>query len=83
MMLADRLASITLTLISAIIHYPPAPTSDNKTFFFTHFCYYPGLHLLTFSPYGLTIIQLLNSWVTCLLLTSISVHLCWGLRLKY
>lgn len=33
MMLADTVDSMTLTLITAITYYPPAPTPDSKTNF--------------------------------------------------
>lgn len=42
-MLADIPGSMALTLISAVIYYPPAPTSDNKTDFFGYlFLLLPG-----------------------------------------
>lgn len=76
MTLADILGSMTLTLISAIMYYPPAPTSDNKSDFFCLLVFLlPGSSSSdVHSPYGLTTIQLLSSWVTCILLTGISVY---------
>lgn len=39
MMLAEVVDSMTFTLINAIIYYPPAPTPDNKTNFFSLLIY--------------------------------------------